>query len=191
MRSGKSLDLLARLNYYEKVYKKKVCLLRKKGMHRDGIDEPGYASSRDGIFRRECIDIDAASEFNDLNYDVYAFEEAQFIDGVADLARKLFFDYEKIVIVSCLNGNYRQEPFGGDTSSDCQLGHLMAMFSHVTFATSSCTVCGAEASYSGLVSSDVNMEGEKKVGDEEYGSYCSECVFKYRRELLCGPEVIR
>ena len=185
MRSGKSSDLLARLDYYETVYKKKVCLIRKKGMHREGIDNPGVASSRNNSYKRICIDLDSTEEFKDFSYDVYALEEAQFIKGAADLVHKLFFDMEKIVIVACLNGNYNQEPFKSSKEDEpCEMGRLIAMFSHVTFTTASCTLCGNEASYSGL-NEDVNrkyLESNKgiMVGDTAYASYCSECVFKYR-----------
>jgi len=180
MRSGKSTDLLARLDYYEKVFGKRVCLVRCAGMHRDGIDAPGVSSSRTKIYRRACFDVEHASEITDTSYDVYAFEEAQFIPGLPDVASRLFFQHEKIVLVACLNGDYLQRPFTTDRT--CDLSRLIAIFSHVTFTTSTCSVCRAEASYSGLRDPKQRLEGGKMPGDEAYTTYCSECVFKYRKK---------
>jgi len=123
--------------------------------------------------------LETLEDFDNFDYDVYGFEEAQFFDGIANLVEELFLRRGKIVLVATLNGNYLQKPFGEERGTLCNIARLMAMFSHVTFTTASCSSCGREASYSCLAEQKT-LENEKTVGDELYASHCVECMLAAR-----------
>ena len=136
MKSGKTHELLSRLHILENVLKKRICLIRLQGVSRDGIDLENLASRRMGGLTREVLGLEKVSDLKDFSFDVYAFDEGQFMEGLPELVEKLYLRLQKTVMVSILNGKYDQTPFSGSTM--CQ---LLAMASHVDFRTSVCEFC--------------------------------------------------
>lgn len=169
MKAAKSRNLISRLDYYEKVYKRRVVLVRPKGWHRDGIDEPGLSSSRDGCSSRSCIDIDTIDELDLDGYDVYGFDEAQFVSGLTEVCRSLVFVRGKTVVVAMLNGTSDQKAF-----PDSELAELVAQATHIEFCPAVCEGCKARATFSGR--RDQGPALVKKGDGDQYVSLCVSCI---------------
>lgn len=175
MKSGKTGEMLARLHRMERFFKKSVCLIKPKGSSREGIDEETLTSSRDGHFKRETIVVENIDEITDFDYDVFAFDEAQFLPGLDALARKLYFEMGKSVVISILNGRFDQTKFSGNV-----LGSLLPMASYITHMTSMCDFCTKEAYYSIRACAEEEAE-EKEIGDDIYIVCCTECLMNRRK----------
>ncbi len=169
MKGAKTRNLLSRLDYYEKVFRKKVCFVRKSGWHREDIDTPELASSRDGNLSRVCIEVESAKDVDTDEYDVYGFDEAQFLPDLPEVCRDIVFKKGKTAIVSMLNGTADQRPFDPPSRAS----ELLALASNVEFCYAVCEICQKKASYSAM--RDGSGGGVMK-GDVEYISVCLACV---------------
>lgn len=75
----------------------------------------------------------------DMNADIFAFDEAQFMGQIIVTAVQFLLDQDKTVIVGGLDKDFRGVPFG-------HMPHLLAIADYVTKLTAICVKCGAEAS---------------------------------------------
>ena len=164
MFSGKSTELLRRIRRFR--VRDDSCLILKTKDKRYTNDEEKVvthdhynfleALSCDNLFERE---LDARG------YDVIGIDEGQFFTDIIPFCESMA-NIGKIVIVACLDSDFRREPFG----SIC---HLIAKAEKVTKLSSICHYCKEDASFSARLT----HETEIKVigGRDKYRPVCITC----------------
>lgn len=154
MKAGKTTELFRLIRRY-KIAKKKVIIITplKSVETHDGEEIPSIPLSE-----FKSVDI--------IQYDVFGFDEGQFVDDIDILADTLA-NLGKIVIISALNSDFRREPFKN-------ISKLIPKVEKIICLSAICEECGNEAHFS------------KKIGDNKdivdidskYQSVCRLCYNK-------------
>ena len=88
-------------------------------------------------------DIFNINDFNDFTKKKYIFiDEGQFFNDLYEIVKLLLFKYNKIIYISGLDGDYKQEPF-----YDSRLLDLIPFSTTVTKLTSKCVECNQIAPF--------------------------------------------
>lgn len=139
MFSGKTEELIRRIKRAQ-IAKLEVASFKPKIDDRYSHD---CIASHDGS-KQKSILIDNSSDIrdkalSDIDYDVVAIEEVQFLDsGVVDVIKELVYENNKIVIVAGLDMDYTGKPF--DITSQ-----LLALAEKILKLPAVCSVCGKKA----------------------------------------------
>jgi len=166
MFAGKSTELLRRLRRFE--HAGRVCVLVKwKGDSRytDGEEE---VVTHD-MHRRIAMSASTLSEvFASLcSADVVGIDEGQFFSDIVEAACELA--RTKVVIVSCLDGTFEQEPFPN-------VARLVSKADTITKLSAVCTACKRDAPFTrrkGAASQLITIGGA-----ELYVPCCRECLLQ-------------
>ena len=111
MFSGKSSELLRQCRTYQSIDKKILYI--------NYIDDTRYSSTEitthdnsgeNAIFVKNLNDIIQLPDFKTA--DIIGINEAQFFEDVYETVKSLVDDYNKIVIICGLDGDYERKPFG-------------------------------------------------------------------------------
>lgn len=182
MWSGKTTELLRIVKTY-RVAKRKVLVIRRPHLHRDGIDKPGKIAARDTSDDMDCVEMDnLVDNLTDSSYDVYAIDEGQFQVNLAAFCRKAIFEWRKLVVVAMLSGNFRQEPLKASTLSlHSNVEDLVPLATKIQLLEAVCMVCRNNVAYYTYrtyrtqvtdSSSDTVCVGDKDI----YESICIHCL---------------
>lgn len=139
MFSGKTTELLRRIQNY--VHAEKKCLLVKssKDTRTNGIKS--HTGQKPNKFVK-IIKLDnlkvLTNKFSD--FDVIGIDEAQFFDGLVNVCVNLA-ESDKIVIVAGLNGDFKRTPFG-------EICKLIPQCESITKLNAICSTCKSPASFS-------------------------------------------
>ncbi|CAG9331227.1 unnamed protein product [Blepharisma stoltei] len=168
MFSGKSTELLRRIRRYR--VRNDSCILLKTKDNR-------YANDEDKVVTHDLFNFLDAFSCDSLyesdvvsdTHDVIGIDEGQFfpdiIPFVEDMANR-----GKIVIVACLDSDFRREPFG----TICQ---LIAKAERVTKLCSICHYCKGDAAFTARLSSE---QAVKVIGGaDKYKPVCRTCFFSH------------
>ncbi|CAG9332761.1 unnamed protein product [Blepharisma stoltei] len=166
MFSGKSTELLRRIRRYK--VRNDSCILLKTKDARYENDEDKVVT-HDLVNYLEAFACDTLYEAENVadSHDVIGIDEGQFfsdiISFVEDMANR-----GKIVIIACLDSDFRREPFG----TICQ---LIAKAERVTKLSSICHYCKDDAAFSARLT----QEQAIKVigGPDKYKPVCRTCYF--------------
>jgi thymidine kinase len=156
MASGKSLYLISLIEKYQN-----RC---KIGIYSNNP----YIESRYNNLRIPCRQIRSTDEINLDEFDIYAFDEAQFFDEeIVNVCLRLA-QKGKTVYVSGLDLDYRSVPFSG-------MATLMALATSVTKLQAQCSACGKPASRSFRKT----LETQRiLLGKENYAPLCLTCYYQ-------------
>ncbi|MCS6905530.1 MAG: hypothetical protein RML72_01820 [Bacteroidia bacterium] len=153
MASGKSLHLISLIEKYQNHSKVGV------------YSNNSYIESRYNNLRIPCRQISSVREVDLEQFEVYAFDEAQFFDEeIVKVCTELVRRGKK-VYVSGLDLDYQSIPFYG-------IATLMAFATTVTKLQAECTICGKPASRSFR-----KTQNKQRMlsGKENYMPLCLSC----------------
>ena len=163
MFSGKTTELLRRIRRFK--VRNDVCLLLKT---KDNWDCEVVAT-HDSFNRLEAISCENLFEKREEaeRSEVLGIDEGQFFEDLIPFC-ELMASLGKIVIVACLDSDYRREPFG----SICE---LIAKSEKVTKLSSICHYCKENAAFTARIS----LETAVRVlgSSEKYRPVCRICYF--------------
>ena len=164
MFSGKSTELLRRIRRFR--IRNDSCVLLKTKDNRY-LDDDDKVVTHDQHNFLEALSCDNLFEkFEEVkHFDVVGIDEGQFFKDIIPFCEDLA-NLGKIVIVACLDSDFRREPFG----SICQ---LIAKAEKITKLSSICHYCKDDAAFSVRITS----ETEIKVigGRDKYRPVCRSC----------------
>lgn len=170
MYSGKTTEMLTALRRYQ-LAKKRCLLIRYSADTRyDEQAKNGGIVTHDGhefVFDTFKCDglIKAAGVIHD--FDVIGVDEGQFFDDI--LYTDAWADIGKIVVVSALDGDYLQRPFG-------KIHLLLPHCEKVVKKNAVCSECGEDAAFTKrIVAGDAIVE---IGGMERYRAVCRQCYTK-------------
>ena len=162
MFSGKTTELIRRCKRWQSVGKK-VLIINHASDTRRGTSD---VVTHDGV-RMSSLSLANITTFDIFkDYDVIAFDEAQFFTGLDKYISKLSDYSGRRVIISALSGDYRREPWPG-------IDKLIALSDDIVHCKALCTRCNQPAPFT------------KKLGDsgdridigaeDKYTSLCRGC----------------
>jgi len=164
MFSGKTTELLRRIRRYR--IRNDSCIIIKTG-------EPRYEEGDDKVVTHDqynFLDAVACQELLTVqetacNYDVIGIDEGQFFPDTISFAEEMAAR-GKVVIIACLDGDYRRQPFG-------EICSLVCKAERVTKLSSVCSYCKGDAYFTVRTT----QETEVKVigGSEKYKPVCRGC----------------
>ena len=171
MFTGKSNELISRLNKYKYLLPKREIYLFKSEMH--SYVDSNTIKSHDGLVK-ECIDIKNAnsiwkvlSKKNISKNPIIGIDEAQFIEGLYSYTvNYLLPELKAFVIISGLSRDSEGNLFG-------DLPYLLAAADHITALSGICSTCGLEATqtqYLGETKTQVCIDT-----GENYTIRCNKC----------------
>jgi len=168
MFSGKTNELLSILFKYI-LAEKRVCLIRKRGYDRKGLDMPGLVVARQTGLRMQCTDVKDLAEISiDDSHDVYGIDEAQTFENIGLFCKNALLK-RKMVVVAMLNGTFEQKPFSNAFAEVAALATRQ-----INLLVGVCMRCkSADAVYTVRISDELEVE---VVGnDKQYQCVCLEC----------------
>jgi thymidine kinase len=164
MFSGKSTELLRRIRRFR--VRDDTCLLLKTKDTRY-LEDNDKVVTHDNFNFLEALSCDLLFEKHEQasNYDVIGIDEGQFFPDIINFCETMA-NSGKIVIVACLDSDFRREPFG----SIC---HLIAKSEKVTKLNSICYYCKEDAAFSARLTHETAI----KVigGHDKYRPVCRTC----------------
>lgn len=105
--------------------------------------------------------------------EVFAFDEAQFFDGIADVADELA-RRGKHVVVAGLNSDFERKPFEN-------MSKLFSLVDEVIFLRAVCVHCGADAPFTRRKTDETGLE--VIGGADKYEAVCRHCYSdEWRRQ---------
>lgn len=164
MFSGKSTELLRRIRRYR--VRNDSCILVKTKDSRYLNDETKVVT-HDQFNFLEAISCDNLMESVEevKHYDVIGIDEAQFFPDIIQFCEGMA-NIGKIVIVACLDSDFRRQPFG-------KICELIAKSEKVMKLTSICHYCKDDASFSARITTETAI---KVIGGrDKYRPVCRSC----------------
>ena len=164
MFSGKSTELLRRIRRFR--IRNDSCVLLKTKDNRY-VDDDDKVVTHDQFNFLEALSCDNLFEkFEEAKqFDVVGIDEGQFFKDIIQFCEDLA-NLGKIVIVACLDSDFRREPFGGI----CQ---LIAKAEKITKLSSICHYCKDDAAFSARITSETAI---KVIGGrDKYRPVCRSC----------------
>ena len=164
MFSGKSTELLRRIRRFR--VRNDSCVLLKTKDNRY-IDDDDKVVTHDQHNFLEALSCDYLFEkFEEVkHFDVIGIDEGQFFKDIIPFSEALA-NSGKIVIVACLDSDFRREPFG----SICE---LIAKAEKITKLSSICHYCKDDAAFSARITSETAI---KVIGGrDKYRPVCRSC----------------
>lgn len=167
MFSGKSTELLRKIRRYS--YQKRSTVVVSY------IFDTRYSKSEELISTHDkthypAIKTGQLKTIKDklYDYDVIGVDEGQFYPDLIEVVEELA-NIGKTVIISCLSGNFKREPFEAVTK-------LIPKCEKIQLLTAICSSCGCEATYTFRT---IRNEDEVLIGGEEsYKPACRLCYMK-------------
>jgi len=111
MYSGKSSELIRRLNIYSDMGMK-VIFINSSLDNRDTTRLFSTHNKTIGEVEIPVIKLSRLSNFIHTEYDVIGIDEAQFFNDLKDSVLNMVENFNKIVLIAGLNGDFRRQPFG-------------------------------------------------------------------------------
>ena len=141
MYSGKTTELIRRLRRYESIGKKILTLNSKIDIRCGDTEIQTHDKKTYHAVKLDHLSIDAIHS-NLEEADVVAIDEANFFDpeNLIQFTKTLVNEWKKHVIVCSLDGDYRQNKFGGVLD-------LIPFCDTVVKLRGLCLVCGQEGSF--------------------------------------------
>lgn len=172
MFAGKSTELLRRVRRYEHAGRK--CILIKWQGDTRYVEEPRGAGRimthdhhhRLAVCACRLSDLDAET----LSADVIAIDEGQFFEDIVEFCCRLAVD--RIVIVSCLDGTFEQEPFPN-------ISRLLSKADTAVKLSAVCTHCKKDASFTKRKMTPGTATSTTMIvvgGSEMYAPCCRMCL---------------
>jgi len=173
MYSGKSTRLIEKIERYE--FARKKCIIIRHNIDNRTVEN--VIQTHGGICYNKCLTIKCAwlNENNVLKkieeMDVIAIDEAQFFD-TDDMKIFLQKNIKKDIILTGLNGDFKQEPFN-------TISNLIPYCSKIIKLTSICE-CGNKADYTirKQKNSIINKDQIVVGGKDMYVAICYMCIEK-------------
>jgi thymidine kinase len=177
MFAGKSTELLRRVRRYEHAGRKCI-LIKWQGDTRyeaepSGAEPRGAACitthdqhHRLAVSACRLSDLDAET----LSADVIAIDEGQFFEDIVEFCSRLAVD--RIVIVSCLDGTFEQEPFPN-------ISRLLSKADTAVKLSAVCTHCKQDASFTKRKMTPGTATSTTMIvvgGSEMYAPCCRMCL---------------
>jgi thymidine kinase len=166
MFSGKSTELLRRIRRFK--VRNDSCVLLKTKDERY-INDNDKVVTHDEFNYLEALSCDFLFEKIDraLGYDVIGIDEGQFFSDIIEFS-ECMANMGKIVIIACLDSDFRREPFG-------KICEMIAKAEKVTKLTSICHYCKEDASFSARISRETAI---KVIGGrDKYRPVCRACYY--------------
>lgn len=164
MFSGKSTEVIRLINRYKKIYKDQVLLINHQFDTRYG---ESVISSHDKL-QINCMSLDKLScvfDLEDFNKAKVIFvEEGQFFKDLYDFVTKCADNYNKIIIVSGLDGDYQRAPFG-------DMLRIIPHAETIKKLNALCEVCG-DGTLAGFTQRLVCNKEKEFIGVKEYRAVC-------------------
>ena len=157
MFSGKSTELLRRIRRFR--VRDDACLLLKTNDNRyadDDDDEKVITHDQFNYLEALACDLLFEKQYEADNHDVIGIDEGQFFSDIIPFCERLA-SLGKIVIVACLDSDFRREPFG----DICQ---LIAKAEKVTKLSSICHYCKEDAAFTSRLTAETAI---KVIGGRE------------------------
>ena len=167
MFSGKSTELIRRLDRYERAGRRVVGV--KSAIDKRYSEAPLIVTHRQHTFGAVVASALLPLELD--AYDVIGVDEGQFYADLAAACER-WAAAGKTVVVALLDGDARREPFPGS-----QLAELLARAESVTKLLAVCQRCGADAAFTQLHSAATQLDANHvKVGGADlYRAACRHC----------------
>lgn len=102
-------------------------------------------------------------------FDIIGVDEGQFYPDLVLIVHKWVHEMNKIVIVSALDGDFQQRPFGTG-----QVLELIPMAEKVTKLSAICHVCTQDAPFSRRITTETTQQ--VVGGDDKYIACCRQCL---------------
>ncbi|OMJ94059.1 hypothetical protein SteCoe_2829 [Stentor coeruleus] len=164
MFSGKSTELLRRIRRF-KVRNDSCLLLKTKDNRYIGDDDKVVTHDQFNFLKALSCDTLSERLEEAKQYDVIGIDEAQFFTDIIQFS-ELMANLGKIIIIACLDSDFRREPFG----NICQ---LIAKAEKVIKLTSICHYCKEDASFSARLTAETAI---KVIGGrDKYRPVCRTC----------------
>ena len=164
MFSGKSTEVIRLINRYKKIYKDNVLLINHQFDNRYG---DSVISSHDKL-QIKCMSLDVLSGVFELeefkNSKVVFVEEGQFFKDLYDFVVECADNYNKILIVSGLDGDYQRQPFG-------DMLRIIPHAETIKKLNAFCEVCG-DGTLAGFTQRIVDSKEQELIGVKEYRAVC-------------------
>ena len=162
MFSGKTSELLRRIRRFQ-IRNDSCILLKTKDSRYDNDNDK--VVTHDLFNYLEAISCDCLFEVeaHAEDCDIIGIDEGQFFPDIGEFAEEMA-NRGKVVIVACLDSDFRREPFGN-------ICNLVAKAETVTKLTSICLYCKGEASFSARISEEIDI---KVIGGQDSISQCAE-----------------
>jgi len=159
MFSGKTTELITQINKYKysniNNIKKNMCFVK-------NIDDR-YGITNKLVSHPKNINMDAIviTSLDDIklkNYDIIGIDEGHFYDSnkLINIIKKIF-KLKKILILTMLNGDYKQQPF-------INFGKICALASKIKYKKSSCRICNKPASFT---TTNKNFENKNIIKSDD------------------------
>jgi thymidine kinase len=164
MFSGKSTELLRRIRRYR--VRNDSCILLKTKDNRY-VDDDSKVVTHDQFNFLDALSCDNLMESVEevKHYDVIGIDEGQFFTDIIQFCEGMA-NIGKIVIVACLDSDFRRQPFG-------KICELIAKAEKVMKLTSICHYCKDDASFSARITSETAI---KVIGGrDKYRPVCRSC----------------
>lgn len=164
MFSGKSTELLRRIRRFK--VRNDSCILLKTKDNRY-INDDDKVVTHDQFNFLEALSCDYLFEKIEevKHYDVIGIDEGQFFKDII-LFSETLANIGKIVIVACLDSDFRREPFGN-------ICELIAKAEKVTKLSSICHYCKDDAAFSARLTAETAI---KVIGGrDKYRPVCRSC----------------
>ena len=111
MYSGKSSELIRRLNIYVESGKR-VLFVNSSLDNRDIERIFSTHNNTIGTVNINTVRLLTLHNLDTTNYDVIGIDEAQFFTDLKDSVINMVDNFNKIVVIAGLNGDFRRQPFG-------------------------------------------------------------------------------
>ena len=169
MFSGKSTELLRRINRY-KIAKKKVLVVKY-------IMDIRYSETEMSTHDKQSVPAFPCKILNELdsiyqNYDVIGIDEGQFFPDIVEFSEKAA-NFGKIIIIAALDGTFQRMPFGNILA-------LIPLAEKVCKLSAICAHCSNSASFTHrtICSKEIQVIG----GAESYTPLCRNCFLQANSE---------
>jgi thymidine kinase len=110
--------------------------------------------------------------------DIIGIDEGQFYPDLVSTVQQ-WLSMNKIVIVSALDGDFQQQPFG-------QVLQLIPLAEKITKLNAVCHVCTADAPFSRRITTETNQQ--VIGGDDKYIACCRQCLVMDVSSMTCALE---
>ncbi len=128
------------------------------------ISHSGITSSSEYVLHSSCL-----MKFYEIaaDFDVILVDEGQFFPDIVEFSLKMLTETpHKHIVVSCLSGDYKQEPFE-------VVSRLISISDTVQHLKAICSLCGEDASFTKRIGSDTRQT--LVGGAEMYKPRCRTC----------------
>lgn len=164
MFSGKSTELLRRIRRYR--IRNDSCILLKTKDHRY-VNDDSKVVTHDQYNFLDALSCDRLMETVEevKHYDVIGIDEGQFFTDIIQFC-EFMANVGKVVIVACLDSDFRRQPFG-------KICELIAKAEKIMKLTSICHYCKDDASFSARITTETAI---KVIGGrDKYRPVCRSC----------------